>query len=329
MGFDLPWTRTGKDRRRAKLIDDHNQYVLLESDISEDKESAMPQFRNERDQLNAARLFIRESVERARVAPFYMIVTLTPSLAAALLEVNEANRKLKPFKLAAYERSVKSGQWELNGENLIVSHDGKLNDGQHRCFAVVNTGASIETAIGFGFARQTRDSLDQGGERKAADDLSMFGHKNPIQLAALAGWIWQYKDHQFLSNGGSLRPQKGDVAKTINNEGAELLSRHISGSVGGGTLAAHSVMAFCHWLITTETERKNLPRLAGFYEKLTKGVYASRPIACARAKLAKTRRDPSFSASLIITAWNYEIRGINTAFLDTTAYNGKTLPEVE
>ncbi len=88
--------------------------------------------------------------------PIVEIVTLTPALARLLMTRNAENRPISEVNLERIKRDIRAGHFAFNGEAVVVSSSGELNDGQHRARAVAETGLPIQTVIVFGPQRETR-----------------------------------------------------------------------------------------------------------------------------------------------------------------------------
>lgn len=110
---------------------------------------------------------------------------ITPEKAQVLLLSNSGNRKVRASNIALVMRDIASGRWEKNGETLIVSVDGRLNDGQHRNFAILLTQTAIETAMAFGLTRESIATVDIGVKRTGGDRLGFLEIKNYSRIAAI------------------------------------------------------------------------------------------------------------------------------------------------
>jgi hypothetical protein len=141
-----------------------------------------------------------ERVERGKREIFVEIVTITPEIAKRLLEQNECNRPVSESLVAQITKDISCGYWVLNGETIIVSAEGFLNDGQHRLLAVVRADAPIQTAMMFGVSRGSRTTVDQGRSRSTANFMSMTNVPNAHRASAVANlWLAYTK--------GILRPE--------------------------------------------------------------------------------------------------------------------------
>jgi len=251
---------------------------------------------------------IADLVARSKQGVFSKVMTITPAIAEALLERNEANRPVSESNIVKYANDIAAGLWQMNGEPIILSVCGKLNDGQNRCLAVIKSKGSIETNMTFGLPRDTRYSLDQGIIRTAGHFLAMNGVESAKHVAALAGWIWQYQQHGFLSTSGEQRPTKSQIQMLVNeNEG---IQKHLVS--GGSKVAAPSILSFCHWAISM---RAPPTKVEAFFERLITGhsLEAKNPILIARNRLMemKGNRDPNTRAEIIFRAWNNHRTGRN------------------
>jgi hypothetical protein len=136
-----------------------------------------------------------ERVERGSKQSFSEIVSITPDIAKRLLEVNDCNRPIKPRLLDRIEHDIRNGQWRLNGEPIIVSEDGRLNDGQHRLQAVIAANKAIESYMTFGVPRDSRFTVDLGDVRTTVDFMKMKTVVNARDCSIVAKHLFAYRNH--------------------------------------------------------------------------------------------------------------------------------------
>jgi hypothetical protein len=117
--------------------------------------------------------------------------SVTPDMAAALLANNGHNRKLNSNRVNGLVAAMRSGEWQLNGETVIVSDTGKLMDGQHRLKAVIAFGRPVDLLIAYGANEDAFHTIDTGKGRSPGDILSMSDIRNPTACAAVAKLVWQ------------------------------------------------------------------------------------------------------------------------------------------
>jgi hypothetical protein len=119
---------------------------------------------------------------------------VTPGLAAFILDRNDDNRSLKTSKVKQYVSDMNAGRWTLNGEPIIVSQTGELNDGQHRLSALIDAGLVLPFLFVFGVTRESRTTVDQGSARGAGDYLAMNGTPNSTGAASITRLIIGYEE---------------------------------------------------------------------------------------------------------------------------------------
>ena len=99
-------------------------------------------------------------MRRARKAPKSgteaAVIDLTPKLAKELLLCNFDNRPISIKRVESFAADIRDGRWEFNGETIIVADTGEMNDGQHRCHAVIMADKSIPTLLVKGVSRASR-----------------------------------------------------------------------------------------------------------------------------------------------------------------------------
>lgn len=151
------------------------------------------------------------------------VTTLTPEIARRLLERNVDNRNIRRLHVAKLAHAIRTGAYVLNGETIIVARDGSLNDGQHRCAAVVETGISIPAIIVFGVERETRITVDTGDKRTVGHVLAMhhLGEGNPAGVAALARFVLQFDTETVLSRSINFEP--AEFIGIVEQNGAEMV----------------------------------------------------------------------------------------------------------
>jgi hypothetical protein len=237
------------------------------------------------------------------------VVNLTPELASELLKNNDRNRSVRQTKVQQYATDIVAGRWVFNGEPLIVSKNGLLNDGQHRAYAVIDSNSPISTLIVFGVDRDSRTTVDQGGARGASDYAQMEGVLNAASATSIARMVMAYErtDGQHLSKTKEVTnaeimariasdPKIGDAAHF-----AVSTARHAS------KFAAGTVLGFCFYVLTRihrgEAER--------YLEQVCigEGLRRGDPAHTVREKLLDEGKSRDRKASIIFRGWNFNRRG--------------------
>lgn len=149
--------------------------------------------------------WFKDCIERAKSGVFSEITIITPAMASVILGFNAHNRTLKA-KREVFASDMRNGRWTFNGEPLLFSVCGNLNDGQNRLHAVIDANTPQPFLCVFGLTRESRMSVDQGVARCAGDYLGMGGSKNAHNLAAIAKGVLSYE------RGGGLRIAPNEIS---------------------------------------------------------------------------------------------------------------------
>lgn len=230
--------------------------------------------------------------------------TITPEIAAKMLERNTANRPAYKKDVSAIAREIKEGRWKVNGDTICLNGEA-IVDGQHRLLAVVESGIPIETFVIYGVPSDVFDTKDIGRRRSPADTLSVDGEIHTRALAAALVVLDRFKHEVEID----------DHKKYSNAEIRELLEKYPlmresvrRGKSGANGLMPPSVLCACHYLFA-EKDRQDADL---FVDLLHSGVGlgVDDPVfllrdrlirnACAKAKLSRR-----YIMALTIKAWNY------------------------
>lgn len=85
---------------------------------------------------------------------------MTPQMAAALLERNTGNRKIRPSKVRYLKNVIARGEWQATHQGVAISTTGRLLDGQHRLVAIVESGVPVEIMVTRGLNSNTFKVID-------------------------------------------------------------------------------------------------------------------------------------------------------------------------
>lgn len=249
-------------------------------------------------------IWLDDLVEKSKTKPSSVVVSLTPDMAEMLLGRNPNNRRVTDTTVENYAHEIAGGRWAFNGEPVIVSDTGELNDGQHRCLAVQRAGRAIDVVLIVGVKRDTCTTLDQGRTRTIGDYLAMEGNSYANVLGASAGYVWLFRNRGHIKSGGATRATKGEVLETVlDNPGLQrsvrLVQEKTADAAGG-----KSVLAFCHFILS-ERSREDadhfiLTMMSGA------GLKVGDPILYVRNRLIQERgriRNHE-KAELIFRGWN-------------------------
>jgi hypothetical protein len=104
---------------------------------------------------------------------------ITPDKAVDLLRRNRpgANRKIDAATVFYYARQMARGEWKATGQPFLIDDNGVLQDCQHRCYAVIISGATIKTFVVTNVPAQQNlfAYIDNSRPRTAATALQTAG----------------------------------------------------------------------------------------------------------------------------------------------------------
>ena len=117
------------------------------------------------------------------------IEEINADLAARFLAKNSQNRPVNALRVKTYAHQMSEGRWQLTGEGIQLSSDGKLLDGQHRLMAIQRVGEtqpefSLPLLVVRGVSAEAFGVIGQGKVRSLADALHIAGHVSTNRLAA-------------------------------------------------------------------------------------------------------------------------------------------------
>lgn len=115
-------------------------------------------------------------------------VNVTPKMASEWLNAkNTNNRKLREGVAERYARDMKDGKWTHNPQPIMFyGDDGSLADGQHRLWAVVESGKTIAFYVIHGVEREIALNVDTGLGRELVDNAKIGGYEGYITKPAIA-----------------------------------------------------------------------------------------------------------------------------------------------
>jgi hypothetical protein len=103
------------------------------------------------------------------------IETITPKKAEQWLSVNTTNRKLREGVAERYAADMKGGKWTQCITPIAFYEDGELADGQHRLWAIVESGMTVQFPVMRGLSRDDGLNIDTGLNRTLVDNAKIAG----------------------------------------------------------------------------------------------------------------------------------------------------------
>lgn len=147
-----------------------------------------------------------ETETHVPVAPKNMeVMAVHPALAEEWLDKNSSNRKLSDLVVAKYANLMREGLWHYDGSPIRFDNTGKLIDGQHRLWAIIESGTTQEFIILRGLDPRAFITIDTGKSRSFGDVLSIEypNLKSVHNIAAVTAIVWRWEQGH---RGKNLRP---------------------------------------------------------------------------------------------------------------------------
>ncbi|HMT13114.1 MAG TPA: hypothetical protein PKE19_00050 [Aestuariivirga sp.] len=267
---------------------------------------------------NDGREWLAGLLNKARQSPgriYSGIEIINPSRAEALLNVNPGNRALSTKAIEDYAEDMAAGRWAVNGEAIVISDTGELNDGQHRCEAVITADVSIQALVVCGVSRASRTTTDMGKIRRVGDLAHMLGVPDAITVSAAATLLMAIED-ETISNSmrdgrvNSARPTRQEVLKFITANLEDI--RRAMGALNASKcvkVGSFSRMAACLAALARATGDFN--GAAAYVRDVSEGENLSRnnPAYVVRERLIAEKQSRKLTSGMTVEAlirgWNY------------------------
>ena len=247
---------------------------------------------------------------------------ITPRMAEEILSRNTRNRPLRAGVVERYARDMATKKWKHNAMPVRIANDGTLMDGQHRLWAIIESGMPTDMIILDGLPEDAIDTIDNGAQRAYSDYRTIRAKAEgkalnyPNELQAVLRWIYWYETAWPSLSRGKVGARVGTFAELdeiadryptlpeyIGDAKAAVQKTHI---IRQSTLAfvyamaaEHDLKAASLWLDTIMrgvTDRPDAPALA----------LRERMIS---AKVNREKLDPMHELVFVIKSWNAHIQG--------------------
>lgn len=231
------------------------------------------------------------------------VMEINPAMATQWLEERAPNRNVSDVVVGRYARDMARYDWKLNGEAIIFDINGRLIDGQHRLWAVLESGATIKSVVVWGAQPDVIETIDGGRKRNFADALQIAGHANTREISAAARWlVWEEAgSHGKL---GTYTPAEHhaaiDAHPLVLEAASIVVGSRAKGLVPKGMLV---------WVVTRAMEQDRGAAL-DWLEQLGSGVGLSQDHPCyllrerlIADKTATRRLDPLIVAAYVVKSW--------------------------
>lgn len=248
--------------------------------------------------------WLKDSIKRGERGIHTARVLVNPGVAANLLERNPDNRGISPTKAEHYATDMASGRWADNGETIIVSSCGLLNDGQHRMQAVIDSNSVLPFTFVFGVPRETRLTVDQGFARTAGNYLAMANVKYSSESATAAKWIIGYERSGGKGISQRSKVTNGEVIQRVRSDDDIIASAAYSVHYYPITrnMFSKTVMTVAHYILSEihPSEAKAFLDTVALGENIKRGD----PAFAVRQAFMSEKRDRQEALEIIFHGWN-------------------------
>jgi hypothetical protein len=244
-------------------------------------------------------------------------VTVTPACAAEWLKANKHNRPVRRRHVEFLASEIENGNWQMNGQPLVISEAEEILDGQHRSLAVIEAGIPIKTLVVYGISPKAFSTIDTGAPRTNVDALSLNFGDMPTNVVKAVGaavpWCYRMEKH-FI----------GKIARISNTESLAYVKKHHSlwhcaETLVGYPLDARPISLAMGTACYEMFQRKHQERAEAFMHRFFTGeqLQASNPEYILRGLLARdatriAQTPANKRMRMIVKAWNLRRRGIDS-----------------
>lgn len=247
------------------------------------------------------------------------IMEVTPSLAKEWLAMNTKNRKPKKLAIQRYAHDMKTGNWQLNGQPIVLN-GGVLLDGQNRLYACIEAETPFQSLVVMDAPMEVMDTIDQGVGRTLSDVLGMRGYADALSLAATVRSMWRWQQTGILNPHGHPVPSVGQALAWLNENPDVVSATRFAKRLSGSPIRLRISIGGAIYLVTmrydSEAAHEFFDRILDG-EHLAKGspVYALRRILVRNTTSIHHKMPAVSMAAYVIKAWNFWIMGDPAEFL--------------
>lgn len=223
----------------------------------------------------------------------YKLEKISPAKAQIMLKKNPNNRTLKHKHVEFLAAQMIQGNWQDNGQTIIIDANDNLLDGQHRLNAIVQAERTIPMLVVRGVSPKTMNTIDTGASRNAGDTFEMNGVLNAGAVSSMARtlMLWDKENmHSSMdhSGWGNDKPSNDEIFKYHNKRKKDYqwaFSQTYRKTLGGATVtqAGTAVMIL--------SRNHPMAKIEEFVEKVKNGGDYSKSPTHFLPKWIQQRRD--------------------------------------
>ena len=235
------------------------------------------------------------------------IVMITPDMARKLLEGNKQNRPLIQAHVNRISGQIRDGKWKFNGDTIKIADTEDILDGQHRLWAIFETGIAVPSVIVRGIKADAFSTIDTIRRvRSGADVLALTDQATAKTLsytAAALKWLIQYqrtKGDLRIKGRAQYRPENSDILAAYNAHD------HMPDAVDKvkhlRALCAPSILAFVYYIAASQNAEIG-DKMIEVFDAPGKTAL-THPFMILRDQLAKNKYPPVEKIALMFKALN-------------------------
>lgn len=262
------------------------------------------------------------------------VVTITPQSATNWLRANKRNRPVRRSHVTFLASEILAGNWQVNGQAIVISPDENVLDGQHRLLAIIQAGQQIQTLVVYGIAEDAFKTIDTGAVRSASDAVCLEHCDLPVSIVHSAAnavkWCMRLET-------GNLKGFK----KVSNTDVLKYVNKHQSLVECATTLQAYphearplaiSIGTACFEMFSRKSEDQADEFMRRFYTgeglERTDVEYLLRNAFIRDATRSSKIPAPN-KVRMLCKAWNWHRRGMPKANANVIAIHPNDSPEVK
>lgn len=145
---------------------------------------------------------------------------VTPALAAKWLERNTRNRPLRDSVVLRYAADMRDGKWKVTGDAIAFDTTGAVINGQHRLWAVLESGVTVKMLVVFDLDPDVVYVLDDHFKRRLTDIIHIARPGSMLQTKHTA------VARAMMFNLTSV-DKRGQMSRVSRQAQVEFMDRHM------------------------------------------------------------------------------------------------------
>lgn len=145
------------------------------------------------------------------------IVSISPSLAEAMLTRNLKNRPITQGNVNKLASAMVKNEWKFDGMPINFDKYGKLMNGQHRLSAIVKSGKTNIFNVMVGFKSEIFSTMDVGKSRTSSEILAIAGISNYKLCAQTSNFIFKFNRGLISTNASKPSRNNGITSNGLSH----------------------------------------------------------------------------------------------------------------